>query len=239
MKGIPPESSRSDVNNGSMNERLILQSWKSNAAAWIDAVQHTGIRAPGALTREAIMAAVSDYAPNECAILDVGCGEGWLTHALSREGHRVTGVDPIPDLIQHAKSHLTGDFVIGDQSRLLENDLGRFDLVVCNFALFGDQTVKAFFDSLSELLTHGGLCIVQTLHPWAYFNDGQYRSQWVDGTWAGLAGKFEDAPPWFFRTLENWCRLFSDSGLVLNELREPKASDELPKSIIFIATKKI
>ena len=36
-------------------------------------------------------------------ILDVGCGAGFFSVLLAKEGHRVTGVDLTPDMIENAK----------------------------------------------------------------------------------------------------------------------------------------
>lgn len=221
----------------SSNERRILEAWQVNAEPWIEAVNASGIRAPESPACHSLLRVIKDYGTDNCAVLDVGCGEGWLTHTLAETGYRATGVDATRALVAHAARKHSGNFLVGDFSRLTTNiELGEFELVICNFSLFGEQSVKAFFYSLPGLLKKGGYCIVQTLHPLAFFDNGQYRSHWTSGTWAGLSATFADAPPWFFRTLADWSLLFRETGMTLVDIREPAAEDECPKSIIFVVS---
>ena len=43
------------------------------------------------------------YVTPGAEILDVGCGTGFFTILLAKEGHQVTGIDLTPDMITHAK----------------------------------------------------------------------------------------------------------------------------------------
>ena len=109
-----------------------------------------------------------------------------------------------------------------------------FDLVVNNFALLGDTSVNAFLKALPKLLNPGGACVIQTLHPVAFFHEGEYATGWKPGTWAGLPGDFGDPAPWYFRTLASWLNLFTKTGLTLGEIREPSTGGQLPQSVIFV-----
>ncbi|MEA2569665.1 MAG: hypothetical protein QOI24_1666 [Acidobacteriota bacterium] len=64
-------------------ERL-QRSWVANAAAWSDAVRQGKIGSRRVATDAAIIDAVTSLNPQR--VLDLGCGEGWLTRELcSRE----------------------------------------------------------------------------------------------------------------------------------------------------------
>ncbi|TAJ16656.1 MAG: class I SAM-dependent methyltransferase [Dehalococcoidia bacterium] len=55
------------------------------------------------------------------AIVDIGCGTGEITCALALQGHRVTGVDPAPAMLQVARHRPGGELVRwieGDASSL-------------------------------------------------------------------------------------------------------------------------
>ncbi|MEC7816768.1 MAG: class I SAM-dependent methyltransferase [Pseudomonadota bacterium] len=216
------------------NESRILDSWNRNAEPWIDAVRNRGIRAAGTASRDAIMAAIQSHAKPGATVLDVGCGEGWLAQLLSETGYRVTGVDASPALIDHARRHAHAQFLVGDLANLPALALGRFDLVVCNFSLFGEDSVRRFILSLPTLLIEGGTCLIQTLHPLAFFQGGDYRSQWCEGTWAGLPGDFSEPAPWYFRTMADWSALFLEAGCRMVEIREVGAEAGKVETIVFV-----
>jgi hypothetical protein len=51
--------------------------------------------------------------------------------------------------------------------------------------------------------------------------DAPYRDGWREGSWDGFNAGFTDPPPWYFRTLGSWVKLYGDHGLQLREVREP------------------
>jgi hypothetical protein len=66
--------------------------------------------------------------------------------------------------------------------------------------------------------------------------DSPYVDGWREGSWSGFSSDFTDPPPWYFRTLESWVRLFSQNGLHLLELREPiHPTTGKPASALFIS----
>ncbi|WP_372996635.1 class I SAM-dependent methyltransferase [Marinobacter sp.] len=218
----------------SKHEKQILTAWNANAGPWIRAVEQAAIRAPGTLTTSAVLRVIEDYSPAGGSILDAGCGEGWLVRELTRLGYRSTGIDAVPELIDHARRQGSETFRVLDYEQLQTTGLGRFDLVVNNFALLGNTSTCAFLKALPELLNPSGVCVIQTLHPVAFFHEGEYSDGWKPGTWAGLPGDFGEPAPWYFRTLSGWLNLFTKTGLTLREIREPYTGGQPPQSIIFV-----
>lgn len=51
------------------------------------------------------------------ALLDLGCGEGWLTHLLVERGWKAVGVDACPELIEAARSG-PGEFLCAEYEQL-------------------------------------------------------------------------------------------------------------------------
>ncbi len=218
-----------------LSDAKIIDSWRKNASPWTTAVQHDQIDSRRLVTNRAIVNAVLSLAPE--AVLDIGCGEGWLARALHEEGPRVIGVDAVPELVVEASRRGGGDFRVVSYEEIAGGKLQvSVDLAVANFALIGKEAVDALIRQLPKLLAPNGYLVVQTLHPVVACGDQPYRDGWRAGTWTGFSTEFTDPAPWYFRTLESWVALFVTSGLRIVELLEPvHPVTGKPASVIFIA----
>ena len=221
-----------------LSDEKIVDSWDKNAEPWIAAVREEQIASRALCTDQAIIEAVLDGEPQ--TVLDVGCGEGWLTRALCARGLQVTGIDVVPALIEEARRAGGGTFHLLSYEDLAGGKWeGRVDAVVCNFSLLGKESVEGILRAASGLLNPQGRFIVQTLHPvWAR-GDVPYRDGWRKGSWDGFGDDFTDPAPWYFRTLASWIRLFLANDFQLIDLREPiHPKHEKPASVIFIAERR-
>ena len=218
-----------------LSDARVIASWRTNAAPWSEAVRNQRIESRRLVTDRAIVDAVVSQHP--ATVLDVGCGEGWLSRALSERGIRVTGVDVVPALVDAARTAGGGDFRVMSYEEIGAGALReRFDAVVANFALIGGPAVDALIGHTPRLLTPRGSLVIQTLHPVAACGDLPYEDGWRPGSWAGFSSDFTDPAPWYFRTMESWERLLTASGLRLAERLEPlHPRTGVPASVIFIA----
>lgn len=218
-----------------LSDAKILDSWRKNATPWTAAVRERQIESRKLVTDAAIVDAILGRSPR--SVLDIGCGEGWLARALAATGIAVTGIDAIPALIEQARQAGGGDFHAISYEELIAGRLKlSVDALVCNFSLLGHDSVEGLFGAARSLLHPRGSFLVQTLHPLIACADAPYRDGWRPGNWNGFNPDFSDPPPWYFRTLESWIRLFSSNGLRLMELREPPHPlTQKPVSVIFIA----
>ena len=67
------------------------------------------------------------------AVLDAGCGTGYLSGKLRDKGARVTGVDFAGRMIEIARADHPGiNFLVGSCTELATCQDGQFDLVVAN-----------------------------------------------------------------------------------------------------------
>ncbi|MDX1803967.1 MAG: methyltransferase domain-containing protein, partial [Alcanivorax sp.] len=215
-------------------EQRIIDCWHDNAASWRRLMQQRSIA-----SRRHTDPAIIDMAIRSGAgrVLDIGCGEGWLCRALSEHGMAVTGTDAVAELLEQARRcHPAGTYLELDYEALINGALPQhFDLVICNFSLFGEHSVERLLEHLSERLhDNAGTLLIQTLHPLMSCQQ-QYRDGWREGSWPGCDDLCGTAPPWYFRTLGSWLRLLAQYGFqtTLHEPCDPHTG--LPLSAIFEA----
>lgn len=221
-------------------EQRILRSWQENAGPWSEAIEGSHIESRRLVTDDAIVAAVTALGGK--AVLDIGCGEGWLCRALAARGCAVTGIDAIESLLESARRRGGGRFLRLDYSDLSPPNLallcpdGRFDILVANFSLLGRESVEQVVAAAGALLNPGGYLVVQTLHPPSACGDQAYEDGWRESSWAGFSDAFRDPAPWYFRTIDSWLALLQSGGLEpVQQVVPCHPDDQRPLSIIFVA----
>jgi 2-polyprenyl-3-methyl-5-hydroxy-6-metoxy-1,4-benzoquinol methylase len=219
----------------------IVRSWHGNARAWSDAIRTSSIASRQLVTNQAILDAIASVAPDR--VLDVGCGEGWLARAIAKADFEIgrntdiVGLDIVPELIARAAALGGAEFQVRDYAVIANRAWhgGRFDAVVCNFSLLGNESVESLIAAAPYHLNDSGHLIIQTLHPIAACRDLPYQDGWRVGDWQGFGSEFKDPAPWYFRTVESWSALLRRCQFEILECREPRAPGAVaPASIIWI-----
>ena len=217
--------------------REITESWDRNAAAWVYAVQGDKIASRAAGTNDAILQTVRAQSPRR--ILDVGCGEGWLTRALTRLGYEAVGIDGSRELITTAKTFAEGTFYHATFRDLEAGYLppgSPFDMAVCNFSLF-EEDLHPLLRALGDAVRPGGHLVIQTLHPAGLLNAAEgYRSCWMREAFASLGAEFTASMPYFHRTFAGWVGLLRRSGWHISACEEPVHPESgAPLSLVLAA----
>lgn len=219
-------------------EDSILKSWEINAGEWSKIVEQEGI-ASREFTNPAIVNAIKEYAPLN--ILDLGCGEGWLTRAL-HENYKVIGIDATEALLETARRKGHQKFYKIAYKEIIEGvkiPEAPFNAIILNFCLYQKEEVPDLLIALKRSLSKAGLIFIQTLHPSFLIKNGlPYEDQWIENSWKGLNGNFVHPHSWYSRTLENWINTFRDCKYKLIKVKEVNNSNKIPVSIIFILRSK-
>lgn len=222
-----------------MNQPHDIQaSWEANAANWIATIENNELESRRLVTNAAIVNTVLHHQPAK--VLDLGCGEGWLSRELRKEGLEVWGADAVAALVEAAEKkdghfyfHYSYQQIITGKHELP----APFDLVAINFSLLDKELTEALVYYLPKLLKPQGQLIIQTLHSYAVASVEEYTSGWKEGSWKGMSRDFVLPYQWYFRTMEDWISLFSNAGFAVSEIKEPiHPSTGKPLSFIFVLT---
>ncbi|MCF3129982.1 class I SAM-dependent methyltransferase [Streptomyces olivochromogenes] len=110
--------------------------WDAEAVAFDDEPDH-GLRDPE--VRAAWAARLEEWLPTRPAdVLDLGCGTGSLSLLAAERGHRVTGVDLSPAMVERARAKLAGRdaaFLVGDATAPPVGEQ-RYDVVLVRHVLW-------------------------------------------------------------------------------------------------------
>ncbi len=108
-------------------------------------------------------ALIHDAVPPESEILELGCGAGRITHALTALGHAVTAVDNSPEMLAHVRGAET---VLADIETL---DLGRRFPVVLLASNFlnatDDRELDAVLDASARHVASEGRVLLERMAP--------------------------------------------------------------------------
>jgi len=106
---------------------------------------------------------LKSYDANSTRILDLGCGNGALTHRLAKLGYDVTGVEPSADGIEAAgKTQSTAKFVQMSAYDLCPEKLGDFDIVVSFEVIEHVYDPRQFVRAALSVLKPGGSIFFST-----------------------------------------------------------------------------
>lgn len=110
--------------------------WNAEAATFDEEPDH-GLRDPE--VRRAWAQRLREWLPERAAdVLDLGCGTGSLSLLAAEQGHRVTGVDLSPAMVERARAKLAGRdavFLVGDAAQPPVGEQ-RFDVVLVRHVLW-------------------------------------------------------------------------------------------------------
>lgn len=204
-------------------------------AAWAAATDHLDdFGEEGDFTRQHLLnpAIFALLGPVEGrAILDAGCGQGYLCRLLARRGARVTGVGPATPWYQAAvererRAPLGITYLQADLSTM--EALGPFDAVIANMALMDIPAYEAAIQRCVASLAPGGDFIFSLSHPcfeesspaWAGKECVAVREYLAEYT---IPQTFS---PRFHRPLSGYLNHVTDAGCMLRHIVEPRLGEE-------------
>ena len=239
-----------------MNEKTAGSFWNNNAEAWTALARLGYDTYRDHLNTPAFLKILPDITGKTG--IDVGCGEGYNTRLLAKQGAQITAVDIAEKFIVKAKE-LQLDFpdgieyVVASASSLPFAD-NTFDFATSFMCMMDvpdpEQAIKEAFRTVKP----GGFFQFSITHPCfntphrrnirnsdrltyaievgGYFNfqNGEIAEWIFSDTPAALKDKFEKFKvPVFNRTLTFWLNAITDAGFVIEKVNEPFPDDEMIK----------
>jgi SAM-dependent methyltransferase len=210
--------------------------WEQEAANWL-----AWARTPGHDVYWQYRSAFLELVPPAgSATLEIGCGEGRVARDLAARGHRVTGVDAAPTLLEAAaEADPDGRYLLADAAQLPFEDES-FDLVVAYNSLMDVQDMPgAVREAARVLRPQGRLCVCVT-HPLA--DAGRFAGPQDDAPFViegsyletrRFEGRFERKGlemtfrGWMY-PLEAYSRALEGAHLHIEALREPPMPEPDP-----------
>jgi len=101
-------------------------------------------------------------------ILDLGCGNGYLTKRLAQTAKQVVGCDSSTELLQKAKAkinELNVDFVSADVTKALPFPDSQFEVVIANMVIQYLPDLTIFAPEVARVLSSKGIFIAILDHP--------------------------------------------------------------------------
>lgn len=181
---------------------------------------------------------------NQKNIIDAGCGEGYLSRALAREGANVVGIDGSKTMINEAVTNNGGENL---KAKYLHSELGdsipldqeHFDIIIANMVFFSIKDVETVVRNLAECLKKNGEFVVSILHPCFHLNYEQWDRMHELNSNGGLlkislTESYKDERVIeksyidsinkirvYLRPIEFYTQLFFKLGFVITDFREP------------------
>lgn len=111
-------------------------------------------------------------APSNAHILDIGCGTGNYTIAMSNCGFRMSGLDISDTMLKSAKEKSADIEWCEGSAECIPFDSGTFDGCMCTLACHHFKNLGAAFAEVHRVLKHGRFVILSCTHK-------QIRNYWL------------------------------------------------------------
>ncbi len=167
------------------------------------------------------------------AVLDAGCGPGFLTRDLLAAGAaRVTAFDVSPAMVRLAQARApAAEVFVADMAQPLAglNDAG-FDLVVSSLAIDYVRDWSVPLGEFRRLLRPGGRLVFSVQHPMGAYDwyrpPSPFGVQYVEATWKGFTADPVVVPD-YYRSFEEMVNPLLAAGFALRGVHETRPAPEL------------
>ena len=225
-----------------MDAEQAITGWNENAQRYADAAGEYGDHNKENVLNPVLFDLMGDV--RAMRVLDAGCGEGYLSRLIARQGAEVVGVDLSQDLLEIAKRRTPKESKIAYLHANVEALNGvadrTFDLAVSSMVLMDVPDHMSALHEIRRTLKDDGKLILAIAHP-CFTSDGTWhRSEcgeklfWRTDNYFHETARPQQPMPdvkgtihYFHRTLTTYFRSFKQAGFFVEELVEPRPSEDV------------
>lgn len=205
--------------------------WRKNANFWIKIIRQNLDPYRAKVTNRAVLEIFKKE--GKMKILDAGCGEGYLCRLLAKQGHKLTGIDFCPDLIEAAQKlekekplgikYLSGDF------RATNLPAGSFNAIVSHQTIHEINNPQKAFQEFKRLLKKKGRLVLLFIHPCFDVEPEKYFAKVKIKKSYYLVSGIKSPSSYFYLhlPLSQWTAYLKKGGFTIKKIEEPQPSKNL------------
>ncbi len=230
---------------------LSIKYWFKNCAGYIKLLDNTD-NYPSPYTKTAapaIVEQIKKLTKKNDAIIDLGCGEGYMTRRLKSIRPNIIGTDLSPEMVSAAATqdpsikYLQVDL----EERTTKLPTSHFSLAYSILVFMYLENIQVALKNIHKWIKPGGHLIITITHPCFYqqenfdwfqnetnepYNLGDYFNERT--TIRNIADKIKTHH--IHRTMGNYIRTFYTNGFIVKDIIEPR-SEETPTVVLKKASK--
>jgi SAM-dependent methyltransferase len=218
--------------------------WEANADVWALQLGTDGDETRRHYSDDSLFRMLGDVRGRD--VVDLGCGNGYLTHKMARSGARVTGIDQSLGMLESARRargdrEPAVDFIHASMEDMSLVPSTSFDVAVSNYVLHDVANYEAAVREVHRILRPGGKFVVVLTHPcfscgprtwervasdsprpeesYAYGVDRYFSHDSYLMKWDGF-----EPVPYFHRPIRDYWAAFRSAGFVVQDFDEPSLS---------------
>jgi len=175
--------------------------------------------------RPAMISELGDVAKKNA--LDIGCGSGYYSEWLSKNGASVTAVDLSPKMVSYTQSRCGSkvNSLICDVSKPMPQFSEKtFDILLASLVMHYIKDWKAALGEFKRILKPSGSFIFSVHHPiqdYVYFSrSNYYQIELIEDEWKGFSKPFK--VKYYVRPLNEIMKPLIENGFKIQSFSEPK-----------------
>lgn len=124
-------------------------------------------------SQEAMYWAITDFLKKykiqkNSKILEVGCGFGYLTYSIFKEGYNITGLDMSSEAVKNAKKNYGDHYVCANVGEYSKGNAKQYDVIILTEVIEHIPDIATFIGSLGDIVKDDGYIVITTPDKSAY-----------------------------------------------------------------------